>query len=277
MMELPMVLVIVQRLGPSTGSATTGAQGDLSILNGIISGGFTLPVFSPADFVDGWELAHKCVKTAIEFRTPVVMLTSKEMVMTNKSFDLSLLGPIPYVERSTKAYEGEYKPYLMTDDLVPPFVPVGDKERQVRINSSTHDMMGAIKKANPESLGNTIRLRDKFEKRIDELIEYTHDKEEGADQLIVSWGISVDSARDAITQYRSEGKKVSMLIVKTLLPIAQELIDIMDSYKTLIFVEENISGQLKEIIFGKRPYTHIKQVNKIGSMIAPDEILKELA
>lgn len=277
MMELPMVLVIVQRLGPSTGSATTGAQGDLSILNGIISGGFTLPVFSPADFVDGWELAHKCVKTAVEFRTPVVMLTSKEMVMTNKSFDLSLLGPIPYVERSTKAYKGEYKPYLMTDDLVPPFVPVGDKERQVRINSSTHDMMGAIKKANPESLGNTIRLRDKFEKRIDELIEYTHDKEEGADQLIVSWGISVDSARDAITQYRAEGKKVSMLIVKTLLPIAQELIDIMDSYKTLIFVEENISGQLKEIIFGKRPYTHIKQVNKIGSMIAPDEILKELA
>ena len=113
MMELPMVLVIVQRLGPSTGSATTGAQGDLSILNGIISGGFSLPVFSPSDFVDGWELAHKCVKTAVEFRTPVVMLTSKEMVMTNKSFDLSLLGPIPHVDRSIKAYDGEYKPYMV--------------------------------------------------------------------------------------------------------------------------------------------------------------------
>ena len=277
MMELPMVIIIVQRMGPSTGSATTGAQGDLSILNGIISGGFTLPVFSPSDFVDGWELAHKCVKTAVEFRTPVVMLTSKEMVMTNKSFDISQLGEIERVDRSTKEYDGEYKPYVMTDDLVPPFVPVGDKTRQVRVNSSTHDMMGAIKSPNPESLGNTIRLRDKFEKRIDELVEYDLDKEEGADQLIVSWGISVDATRDAVNIYRSRGNKVSFLIVKTLLPVAQEIIDIMESYKELVFVEENISGQLKEIIFGKRPYKHIKQVNKIGSMIAPDEILKELA
>ena len=277
MMELPMVLVIVQRMGPSTGSATTGAQGDLALLNGIISGGFNIPVFCPSNFEDGWELAHKCVKTAVEFRTPVVLLTSKEMVMTNKSFDLSLLSEITRVDRSTKAYSGEYKPYLMTEDLVPPFVPVGDKTRQVRINSSTHDMMGAIKKANPESLGNTIRLRDKFEKRIDELVEYAIDTEDGADQLIVSWGISVDAARDAVIEYRKKGKKVALLTVKTLLPVAQEIIEIMESYKELIFVEENISGQLKEIIFGKRNYKNIKQVNKIGSMIAPDEILKELA
>lgn len=277
MMELPMVLVIVQRMGPSTGSATTGAQGDLAILNGIISGGFTLPVFSPSDFKDGWELAHKCVKTAVEFRTPVVMLTSKEMVMTNKSFDLTQLCDIPFVERSTKEYTGDYKPYMVTDDKVPPFVPVGDQERQVRINSSTHDQMGAIKKANPESMGNTMRLKEKFDSRISELVEYDHDAQKGADQLIVSWGISVDAARDAVNKYRADGKKVSLLIVKTVLPIAEEIIDVMDSYNELIFVEENVSGQLKEIIFGKRSYKHIKQVNKIGSMIAPDEILKVLA
>lgn len=277
MMELPMVLVIVQRMGPSTGSATTGAQGDLAILNGIISGGFTLPVFSPSDFKDGWELAHKCVKTAVEFRTPVVMLTSKEMVMTNKSFDLTQLCDIPFVERSTKEYTGDYKPYMVTDDKVPPFVPVGDQERQVRINSSTHDQMGAIKKANPESMGNTMRLKEKFDSRISELVEYDHDAQKGADQLIVSWGISVDAARDAVNMYRADGKKVSLLIVKTVLPIAEEIIDVMDSYNELIFVEENVSGQLKEIIFGKRSYKHIKQVNKIGSMIAPDEILKVLA
>ena len=277
MMELPMVLVIVQRMGPSTGSATTGAQGDLAILNGIISGGFTMPVFSPSDFKDGWELAHKCVKTAVEFRTPVVMLTSKEMVMTNKSFDLSQLKEIPHVDRSIKEYKGEFKPYLMTEDKVPPFVPVGDQERQVRINSSTHDQMGAIKKANPESMGNTMRLKEKFDTRMAELIEYDHDTEDGADQLIVSWGISVDAARDAVNAYRAEGKKIALLIVKTVLPIANEIIDIMDSYKEIIFVEENISGQLKEIIYGKRTYKHIKQVNKIGSMIAPDEILNVLA
>ena len=274
-MELPMVLIIVQRLGPSTGSATTGAQGDLAAINGIISGGFNLPVFSPSDFKDGWELAHKCVKTAVEFRTPVIMLTSKEMVMTNKSFDISQLGPIEYVDRSTKAYEGEYKPYMMTDDLVPPFVPVGDQERQVRVNASTHDQMGAIKKANEESMANTQRLRDKFEERIDELTEYDLD-EEGSDTLIVTWGISTDAARDAVNKHRAYGKKVDMLTVKSLLPVPPAIIDIMDRYKKLVFVEENLSGQLKEIIYGRRKYDHIKQVNKLGSMIAPEEILKEL-
>jgi 2-oxoglutarate ferredoxin oxidoreductase subunit alpha len=198
------------------------------------------------------------------------------MVMTNKSFDLSRLKPIKKIDFSTKKYEGEYKPYLMTEDFVPPFVPVGDKERQVRINSSTHDMMGAIKKASPESLGNTLRLRDKIEKRSNEFIEYSLDSDEGAEQLIVTWGISSDASRDAVKKYRADGGKISLLIVKSLLPTSQKLIDMMESYPTLIFVEENISGQLKEIIFGKRYYKNIKQVNKIGSMISPNEIINVL-
>lgn len=276
MMELPMVLVIVQRMGPSTGSATTGAQGDLAILNGIISGGYTLPVFCPSNFEDMWELSNKAVKTAVELRTPVILLTSKEMVMTNKSFDLSKLSEINYIDRSTKAYEGEYKPYLMTEDKVPPFVPVGDAERQVRINASTHDQDGAIKKANPDSMANTHRLKEKIDLNIEELTDYDLDNEDGAEKLIVTWGISTDAARDAIITHRNNANKVALLIMKTLLPISPAIYSLLDSYKELIFVEENISGQLKEIIYGKRPYNHIKQVNKIGNMISPDEILKEL-
>jgi 2-oxoglutarate ferredoxin oxidoreductase subunit alpha len=276
MMELPMVLVIVQRMGPSTGSATTGAQGDLAILNGIISGGYTLPVFCPSNFEDAWDLSHKAVKTAVELRTPVILLTSKEMVMTNKSFDLSKLGEVKHVDRSTKAYKGDYKPYLMTEDKVPPFVPVGDLDRQVRINASTHDQDGAIKKTNPDSMANTHRLKEKIDLNVDELCEYDLDTENGAEKLIVTWGISTDAARDAVNTYRKNGNKVALLTVKTLLPISTTIYSILDSYKELLFVEENISGQLKEIIFGKRPNKMVKQVNKIGSMISPDEILKEL-
>ena len=84
MMELPMVLIITQRLGPSTGSATTGAQGDLKFIDGLISGGFPLPIFSPSNFNDAWTLSNEAVKTAVKFRTPVIILTSKELVMTQK-------------------------------------------------------------------------------------------------------------------------------------------------------------------------------------------------
>ena len=273
MMELPMVLVIVQRLGPSTGSATTGAQGELATLNGIISGGFPLPVFCPSNFQDSWELSEKAVKTAIDFRTPVILLTSKEMVMTNKSFDLSLLKDIERVSTPEVVLNDDYKPYEPGDNLIPPFVPVSNTEQQIRINSSTHDFEGMIRKNSPESLSNTIRLKDKFESRIDELTVYEYDKQEGADKVLVSYGISVDATRDALNKLRADNQKVSMVIMKTLIPVSDKVMDIIDSYKEIVFVEENISGQLKELLYGKRKYKHIKKVNKIGSLIAPQEIL----
>ena len=276
MMELPMVLVIVQRMGPSTGSATTGAQGELALLNGIISGAYPIPVFSPSNFEDAWELAEKSMKTAIDFRTPVILLTSKEMIMTNKSFDLSKLKEIERIDRSTKPFKGEYQPYRPNDDLVPPFIPVGDKQYQVRFNASTHDYEGMIRKDSQESMDNTKRLKEKFESRIDELTSFEIDKQSDSDILLISWGISSDSARDALTEMRNKGEKVSLLIVKSLLPVSPKIIEIMDSYKELVFIEENISGQLKELIFGKRSYAHIKKINKVGSMIAPEQILNEL-
>ena len=277
MMELPMVLVIVQRLGPSTGSATTGAQGELALLNGIISGGYPIPVFCPSNFEDAWEIAEKSVKTAIEFRTPVILLSSKEMVMTNKSFDLDRLKEISPVPRPLAKPNGSFLPYKPGKNLIPPFLPVGNDSHRVRFNASTHDYEGLIRKNSPESLANTLRLKEKFEKRMDELTLFDYDRAEGADDLIITYGISADAARDAVDELRAKGDDVSLLILKSLLPVPEEAINIMDSYKRLVFVEENATGQLKELIYGKRNYNHIIQVNKIGSLITPHEIINKMA
>ena len=277
MMELPMLLILTQRLGPSTGSATTGAQGDLSLLNGCISGGYPVPVFCPSNFEDAWNLTYEAIKTAIDFRTPVVLLTSKEMVMTQKSFDVSALPEIKPITGITKEIETPYKSYKADDNLIPPFLPVGNDKHQVRINSSTHDNEGLIRKGNPESLANTRRLKEKFEKRIDQITFYELDEDEGSENLIVTYGISTEAARDTVLKQRSEGKKVSLLVVKTLLPVSKKIIDIINSYNKVTFVEENISGQYEQIIFGISSKDHVNSVNKIGSLISPSEIEKELA
>jgi len=277
MMELPMMFILTQRLGPSTGSATTGAQGDLSLLNGCISGGYPVPVFCPSNFEDAWVLTEKSIQTAIEFRTPVVLLTSKEMVMTQKSFDLSVLPKIKPVDRSQNHIELPYKTYRSNDNFVPPFIPVGNDNYQVRINSSTHDNEGLIRKGNPESLANTKRLKEKFEKRIDEITFYELDEDKGSEHLIVTYGISTEAARDTVFNLRATGKKVSLLIVKTLLPVPKKILDIITSYKNITFVEENISGQYEKIIYGTISKDHVNSVNKIGSLISPTEIEKELA
>jgi len=272
MMELPMVLIIAQRLGPSTGSATTGAQGDLKFLDGVISGGFPLPIFSPSNFNDAWTLSNEAVKTAVEFRTPVVLLTSKELVMTQKSFDTSTLEELEKVDRTPKAFEPPYQPYKAGDDLVPPFYHLGNDKYQVRFNASTHDNDGLIRNGTPESLANTKRLREKLEKRIDEYTFYELDEEEGAKDLIVTWGVSADASRDAVIAMRARDKKISLLVVKTLVPVSQKIVNIIDSYEKVTFAEENMTGMYKELIFGKRTNLNIKTAIKFGSMLTPSEI-----
>ncbi len=272
MMELPMVLIITQRLGPSTGSATTGAQGDLKFLDGIISGGFPLPILSPSDFNDAWTLSNEAVKTAVEFRTPVIILTSKELVMTQKSFDINSLEPLEKIDRTPKAFDPPYQPYKAGEDMVPVFYPLGNDRYQVRFNASTHDNDGLIRKGTPESIANTWRIREKLEKRIDEYAFYELDSEEGATSLIVTWGISTQASIDAVRSIRDNGKKVSLLIVKTLLPVSQKIYTIIDSYETVIFAEENMTGLYKEMIFGKRKNSNVKTATKFGSMLTPSEI-----
>ena len=124
MMELPMLIVLVQRLGPSTGSATTGAQGDLMLLRYLISGGYNIPVFSPSSFYDCWILTAKTVETAVKLRSPVILLTSKEMVMTNKSFDIENLPDIKKVEWEFYDGKEQYFPYKPVKNFVPAFLPV---------------------------------------------------------------------------------------------------------------------------------------------------------
>lgn len=277
-MELPMLVILTQRLGPSTGSATTGAQGDLGVINGAISGGYPVPVFCPSGFEDGWWLAHEAMKVAINLRTPVILLTSKEMIMTNKSFDLSSLNPLAPLEKGYDEDEIEepYLSYRSGEKLVPPFVPVGNDDYRVRFNASTHDDEGLIRKNSPESLANTRRLKEKMEKRLDEYTFYQLDEEKDSSDLIVTYGISSEAARDAVTSLRASGKKVSLLIVQTLLPVAAEIYEIMDKFERLHIVEENLSGVYREILFGKSQRPNIRGVNKIGTMITPAEIINSV-
>ena len=277
-MELPMLIILTQRLGPSTGSATTGAQGDLGVINGAISGGFPIPVICPSGFEDSWELTNAAMHTAIKLRTPVILLTSKEMVMTNKSFDLSTLKPLEPIFKSYDENEivEPFLSYRSGASMVPPYVPVGNDKYQVRFNASTHDDEGLIKKANPESLANTVRLRDKIEKRLDEYTFFDFDEETGSKDLIVSYGISAEATRDAVMIARKNGKKVSLLIVHTLLPVSEKIYEIMERFSRIHIVEENLSGVYKEILFGKRSKSTVKNVNKIGNMITPEEILNSL-
>lgn len=276
MMELPMLIILVQRLGPATGTATGGAMGDLSVVNGTISGGFQLPVFAISNMNDCWDLPPVAIETALRLRTPVVLLTSKEMIMTQSSFDLSALGDIS--EKGMKLYDGneEYQPYKPDKDGVPPFLPLTQNRHQVRLTASTHDMKGILRNYTTESINNTIRLKNKIADNLGSFTMYEADEPEGADTVIVSWDVSAQAAREAAAVLRSEGTRVSLLIAKTLLPVPDAYLNILNKYKRVIIAEENLDGQLRQILYGKAGRKGVSGVNSIGRMVNPESIISEV-
>lgn len=276
MMELPMVIVLVQRLGPATGTATCGAQGDLSVVNGTMSGGFPIPTISISNANDCWDMAAKAVEMAIELRSPVVLLTSKEEVMTQISFDLSQLADIKPVERKTYQGAEPFVPYKAKENLVPEFLPVTNSVHQVRITASTHDQRGIIQNVEQGAIDNSKRLNDKIFHNMDNYLFYDLDEEKDAKTLIISYGITSRAACEAVNILRKEGKKVSLLVMKTLFPVPSYYFDLCDKYEKIVISEENINGQYRQIMFGTRNIAKIHAVNSFGKMITPNDIISKI-
>ncbi len=276
MMELPMVIVLVQRLGPATGTATCGAQGDITLLNGMLSGGYSIPVLSTSEANDCWEMAANAVKTAAELRTPVILLTSKEEVMTQFSFDMDSLKEIKAVERKYYSSDETFVPYKRDGKGVPDFLPVSNSKHQVRYTASTHNENGILEGITPGALGNTIAIHEKIESNLDSYLYYELDKADTSDTLLVSYGITANAAREAAQRLKDEGRAVSVLIAKTMLPIPDAYLNIISGYKKVIIAEENHHGLYSKLLFGAKAPANIHRVNTIGRMISPDEIIEEV-
>jgi len=277
MMELPMIIILVQRLGPATGTATCGAQGDLSLINGTISGGLSLPTFTMSNALDCWEIPVKAVETAVKLRTPVVILTSKEEVMTIGGIDISTLKEINRVERPLYNSDEPFIPYKADENLVPSFLPLGNTKHQVRITASTHDSRGIIQNTSKVALDNSKRLHDKTIKNLPSYTYYEADEQEGAGTIVLSYGITSQASREAVKSLRNDGKKVSLLIVKTLLPVPPVYYEVLSKYDHIVVAEENYTGQYRQLLFGAVPAKHITGVNDFGKMINPADIIKEVA
>ncbi|NCO55360.1 MAG: hypothetical protein GW876_08180, partial [Bacteroidetes bacterium] len=99
------------------------------------------------------------------------------------------------------------------------------------------------------------------------------DKQDSADTIIISYGITSMAAMVAVETLRNEGINISLLIVKTLFPIPTVYYNILDKYNKIIFAEENLTGQYRIAMFGNQTLNKISGVNKMGKMIDPEEII----
>lgn len=276
MAETPVVVVLVQRLGPSTGGATQGAQGDVLLAEFFTSGGYTVPVFCPGTPLDSFALTVHAFNWSERLRTPVVLLSDKEVAMTHEVVDDADVPALLVESRSTES-RGRYRPYAFSDLAeVPPFAPLGGG-RKVTITGSAHNQDGWLRKNDPETLAVLRHLEAKVQAQAPAMAMVSADLDDDAETVVLSYGVTSRSAREAVLRGRALGKHVSFVGVQTLFPVPVEPIRrAVGSAKRVVVAEENLGGLYRMALARTLPGVELHGVNKVGGMIRPAEILDAL-
>jgi len=275
--EIPIVIVDVQRLGPSTGSATKGADGDIQFLQWGSSGGLPVIVLAPVDAADCIVLTAQAFNLAEQYRCPVFVASNKEIAMTRETLDLENLALPTPIDRGRAAAGTPYLPFAAGAGGVPAFAPIGGPIL-ARQTSSTHGPDGYIT-TDPALIGaSQERLRQKLLTHAAAFSFYEEVADPAADTLVIAYGVTARAARSAVALLAAAGRAVSLLVLKTLWPVPEDLIRRLAApYRRVLVVEMNLGLYVREIerlLPGQR-VQFLGQMN--GELIKPRQIAAEVA
>ena len=271
--EVPVVIVDCQRMGPSTGGATTVSQGDVQFARWVTPGGYPMVVLCPSSVSECYSLTVRAFNLAERLRTPVLVLADKEVCTTLSTVDVAAYEEIPLEERAL-APAGPYTPYRFAPSAaIADFAPVGGPQI-VRFSGSSHDERGHLTK-NPTTVARLNQhLRAKIESRRDELALVKADLQQGAHTLVISYGTSAGSTLEAATQARARGLRVSTLVIHSLWPVPEKQISAALTGVERVVIAELNQGQYRreiERLAGSREIIGVNRVD--GELIAPGEIV----
>lgn len=279
--ETPLVVAVVQRLGPCTGGATQNAQGDIWLTEFCTSGGYTIPVLYPTTARECFEMTVKAFSWAEKLRTPVVLLSDKEIGMTTESVDYQGLQALSSFTRNlVSKNDPDFSNWKMygfdSPEVISKFAPVGE-EIKVTATGSAHNMKGELKKNDAETIKVLYHLEEKILAHKSELVEVKKDFQPEAETLIISFGITARTMNEAIRTLRNRNKKVSAMTIYSLFPIPEnEIREAVKNVKRVIIAEENMNGQYRSLIYNLMSDKEVVGINKIGEMITPAEIMEKI-
>jgi len=249
MTELPLVIVNSQRGGPSTGLPTKTEQSDLYQAVYGRNGDAPLPVIAARSPGDAFECAIEAVRIAVQYMTPVMLLTDGYIANAAEPWavpDLTTYEAFP-VEFLTEVPEGGFKPYGRDEKLKRPWVKPGtpgllhriggiEKELDtghINYEASNHQAMTDIRKAKIDGI-----------KVPDQIVELGA---EGGKLAVVGWGSTFGPIHQAVRRKRAEGKDVSHVHIRHIWPLPANLGELLKSFDKVIVPEMN-TGQLKTVL-----------------------------
>jgi len=273
--EVPIVIINVQRVGPSTGMPTSLAQGDIMQARWGTHGDHPVVVLAPGNVKECFELTIKAFNIAEEYRVPVIVLSDEVIGHMREKVILPDSKDIKVSNRAVPTSPGGYLPYKAdADGGVPLMAPFGAGYRY-HVTGLFHDETGFP--SNRSDVADTLlrRLQRKVEKAEPAIRDYFTESVDDCDVLVVAFGSSAMSALSAVRQARAKGVKAGLFRPKTIWPFPEEPLSKLASRVKRVIVPEMNLGQLileiERIVAGRAPVEHLGKVN--GELFRPEEVL----
>jgi 2-oxoglutarate ferredoxin oxidoreductase subunit alpha len=252
MLELPLVVVDVQRGGPSTGLPTKTEQADL--LQAVLgrNGEAPLCVLAASSPADCFLTVYEAARLAIKFMTPVICLTDGYLGNGAEPWRIPDAGELPPIPVTFAKDPVGFQPYARDPGtLARPWAIPGTPGLEHRIGGlEKQDVTGNIN-YDPDNHDLMIRLRaQKIEKIADDIPEQTVEGSRSGDLLLVGWGSTYGSIKSAVAGLRESGHAVSQIHLRHINPFPRNLGPLLSAFKTVIVPEIN-SGQLIKLLRAK--------------------------
>ncbi len=251
-LELPMIIVDVQRAGPSTGMPTKTEAADLLAAMYGRHGESPIPIVAARTPSDCFDSAVEAVRIAVKFRTPVILLSDTFLANSSEPWRLPDVDQLPRIDpkfATQPNHDDGFMPYLRDDNLARPWaVPgtpglvhrIGGLEKEdvtgnISYDAANHERMTHLRAAKVAKIAEDIPLLE------------VDDPDGDAGLLVLGWGSTFGAITAGVRRVRTEGKKVASAHLTHLNPMPRNIGEVVGRYPRILIPEMN-TGQLTKLI-----------------------------
>lgn len=277
--EIPLVIVNVQRVGPSTGQPTSPSQGDVMQARWGTHGDHWLIALTPASVPECFELTLRAYALSEKYRVPVILLMDEVIGHMREKIELpDDYSDFPQAERKQPDCAPEdFKAYATDESLVPAMPAFGSGYRW-HVTGLVHDETGFPKGTPAATLAAANRQRAKLENNLDDIVQVENYRMEDADFAVVAFGGAARTAYETVDMARAEGLKVGLVRPVTIWPFAEaQMKELTGRVKGILVHELNCGQYVHEVeraVNGKVPVSlYAKYDNEPAT---PAQLLEEV-
>jgi 2-oxoglutarate/2-oxoacid ferredoxin oxidoreductase subunit alpha len=274
--ELPLVIVNVQRGGPSTGLPTKSEQSDLLQALYGRNGEAPMIIMAASTPVDCFYAAFEISKLSLEHMTPAILLTEGYLGFGSELFKIPKMSELPDIKPPYADPSKPYKPYERNPDTLARYWAIpGTQGLRHRIGGLEKTNIDGFVSTDPQNHELMVKLREEKVQRISDVIpEQEVFGDESDDLLIVTWGSTLGVVRKAVEEARGEGLKVAHTHFRYIYPLPRNTEQLLSKYKRILVCELN-NGQLVKYLRLTFPQIPYKQMNKVQGQPFNIKELKE--